>query len=209
MQPSVPVQSRRLFSVTNVQVQDAAGTTRCETTTMALEATQTCEIQHMGYGSRFLYFFSLDHNSVYFLLFISVASAHISLHILVGWDTALSKSWIAALVSEEPAALPSSCHGRSCKTPSAALASGQDECRGRCGSAGAALGSSSWQHRESNQTHSGFGRPTAGLGVFSAAPTPEERLGLETPVCPGGGSSPQNYWPGTGGCLRFECPPRP
>lgn len=111
-------------------------------------------------------------------------------------------------MSDEPASPPSSYHGKNQRTPSVAFGSGEEECRSRHVGAGAALGSASWQHRESNQTHSGFGRPTAGLGVFSAAPAPEERLGLETSVCPGGGSSPENYWPGTGGYLRSECPPR-
>lgn len=52
--------------------------------------------------------FSLDRmllivHFVLFQLFVSVTSAHISLHISAGWDTALSKSWITVLVSEEPA----------------------------------------------------------------------------------------------------------
>lgn len=81
MQPSVPVQSRRLFSVTNVQVQDAAGTTRCETTTMALEGTQTCEIQHMGYGSRFFfYFIGLHAFDCQFRLFSTFHFSGISSH---------------------------------------------------------------------------------------------------------------------------------
>lgn len=46
--------------------------------------------------------FSLDQ-----MFFISVTSAHISSYIPAGRDTALSKSWITALVSEEAATLPS------------------------------------------------------------------------------------------------------
>lgn len=55
----------------------------------------------------------------------------------------------------------------------------------------------SWWGAEWYERYSGSGSPTIGSGVHSFAPSPEERLDLETAVCPRGRSYSSCYWPGT------------
>lgn len=121
-------------------------------------------------------------------------------HIITRWDTALPGSWITPLLNEELEALGqwhlylSTIHG---KCRGNAWMDSKDE-HGECFGCGDSLFYDSWRGAEWYERYSGLGNPTIGPGVHSSAPSPEERLDLETAVCPRGRSHSSCYWPGTG-----------
>lgn len=120
-------------------------------------------------------------------------------HILTRWDSTLPGSWITALLNEELVALDqwhlylSTIHGKS--RGNARMDSKNDH--GERFGHGDGLFYDSWRGAERYERHSGPGNPTIGPGVHSSAPSPEERLDLETVVCPWGRSHSSCYWPGT------------
>lgn len=121
-------------------------------------------------------------------------------HIITGWDTALPGSWITAPSNEESLALDqhhlqrlSADHGR---RRGITRVDGKNEPARRFGR-GDGLVYDSWRSAEWYERHSGSGSPTTGPGVHSSTSSPEERLDLETTVCPRGRSHSSCYWPGT------------
>lgn len=135
-----------------------------------------------------------------FIYFCNLHFSDISSHttyIVTGWDISPSVSWITVLANEELVTLDfhlsSTYHGKGWKIASMESKSGDAECSGH----GGGLLFDSWWGAERNKTYSGFGSPTIGPRVLSSAPSPEERLDLETVVCPRGRSHSTSYWPGT------------
>lgn len=121
-------------------------------------------------------------------------------HIVRRWDTALPGSWIALLLNEEMVALDqwylnplSANHGKCRGNAPMDSKNKHVECVGH----GDGLFHDSWRGVERYERYSGSGSPTIGPGVRSSAPSPEERLDLETAVCPRGRSHSSRYWPGT------------
>lgn len=124
-------------------------------------------------------------------------------HIITRWDSALPWTLITVLVNEElvtldelyPYLLPTyhgKCWGKACvdnkNEHTERSGHGDDVFR---------LFYDSWWCAKRYKRHSGSGTPTIGPGVLSSAPSPEERLDLETTVCPRGRSHSSCYWPGT------------
>lgn len=121
-------------------------------------------------------------------------------HIITRWDAALPGSWVTSPLNEGLVKLDrwslclsnihEKCRGK-------ARMDSKDE-HGQCFGCGDHLFYDSWGAAKWCERHSGPGSPTIGPGVHSSAPSPEERLDLETDVCPRGRSHSSRYWPGTG-----------
>lgn len=121
-------------------------------------------------------------------------------HIITRWETALPGSWITVLLNEELVTLDqwnlhlvSTNHG---KCRGNARMDSKNE-HAQCFGHGYGLFYDSWRGAERYERYSGSGSPTIGPGVHSTASSPEERLDLETAVCPRGRSHSSCYWPGT------------
>lgn len=121
-------------------------------------------------------------------------------HIITRWDTALPGSWITLLLNEELVAQDqwhlcplSTNHGKCRGNARMDSKNEHAECSGR----GNGLFYDSWRGAEWYERYSGSGSPTIGPWVHSSASSPEERLDLETAVCPRGRSHSSCYWPGT------------
>lgn len=129
------------------------------------------------------------------LTFISETWACIQTAIITRWDTAQPGWWITALLSNEELVVldlyffrPLN-HGKCRGNARMDSKNEHAECFGH----GDGLFYDSWRGSEQ---YSRSGSPTNGPGVHSSAPSPEERLDLETVFSPGGSFSPL-YWQGT------------